>query len=124
MKDDQRWVDSIYKAVDSQDVEALLAFITPDGGFGFGGAVQARGHDEIREFLNGFYGMIDGIGHTIDRVIRADEEVIARGVVTYSKGGESVSTGFMVSFMCDDDLVDQFSIYVDGVPLGQLLATS
>ena len=115
------WLAELNAAVDRMEPDSILARMTEDAGFGFGGQIQARGHSEIRALLDGFYSRIDGLEHRIVEVITLADSTLSFGEVTYDVGGEQVSTGFVVRYRLDDaKRVRDYIIYVDTLPLVRL----
>ena len=44
---DHPWLPDLFRAIDRKDIDAYLAFMTPDAVFRFGSSPGIRGHDAI-----------------------------------------------------------------------------
>jgi uncharacterized protein (TIGR02246 family) len=109
---------NVYRAVDSMDPLAQLAFFTPDCTFVFGNHAPVRGHDAIGAHVQAFFSTIAGLEHELFEVWSVDDHVIVRMTVTYTrKDGKRMTFPAAVIWKIRDELISEFRIYVDNSPL-------
>jgi ketosteroid isomerase-like protein len=109
---------NVYRAVDSLDPFAQLAFFTPDCTFVFGNHAPVRGHDAIGAHVQAFFSTIAGLKHELFEVWPVDDNVIVRMAVTYTcKDGKRMTFPAAVIWKIRDELISEFRIYVDNSPL-------
>lgn len=88
-------IASLFEAIDSQHTDVFLARLTDDCRFRFGSAPPLTGHDAIRQSVEGLFGAIHSIKHTLETVWRNEKIIIVRGRVRYVfKAGRDVEIPF------------------------------
>ena len=111
-------IDDVFSAIDAQDVERFLGFLTPGARFRFGSAPVVTGRDAIREAVGGFFASIAGLEHSVGKTLSDDTTLLCVGEVTYRRhDGSQVSLPFADSFELLDGAIDDYRIYIDIAPL-------
>lgn len=88
-------IASLFEAIDGQRTDAFLARLTEDCRFRFGSAPALTGRDAIRQSVEGLFGAIHSIKHTLETVWRNEKIIIVRGHVRYVfKAGRDVEIPF------------------------------
>lgn len=113
-----RWLDGLFASIDEMNVERFVRFLTPDATFRFGSAAPAKGEDEIREAVEGFFASISGCRHVLGKIIAGDGTLVCEGEVTYTRhDGSEITLPFANVFELDGELVSHYKIYADAGPL-------
>ena len=112
------YIGGLFAAIDAQDSDAFVAYLTDNAVFRFGSAPPVQGRVAIRAAVDGFFSTIAGCSHRIDRVLREGDTLVCVGEVTYRRphGGE-VTVPFTDVFDYDGGLIDFYGIYIDIAPL-------
>lgn len=111
-------LDPLFQAIDSKDADRFASFLTEDGEFRFGNAPAVKGRDAVKEAVNGFFGTIDGLSHSVMRVWRDGESLACEGEVCYRRhDGSEIIIPFVDVFDFDDSLISSYRIYIDIAPL-------
>jgi len=79
------WLTDLFAAIDAQDMEAFLGFLSDDIVFRFGSAEAVSGHDAVSEAIGGFFASIAGLRHTVSKVWTGTGSVICEGEVCYTR---------------------------------------
>lgn len=109
---------NVYRAVDSMDPAAQLAFFTPDCSFVFANQGPAKGHEAIGAQVKAFFSTIAGLEHELFEVWPIDDNIIVRMAVTYTrKDRKRMTFPAAVIWKIRDELISEFRIYVDNSPL-------
>ena len=112
------WLDGLFAAVDGKDVDAFLEFLTDDALFRFGSAPAVRGVETIRAALDGFFGTIQGLSHSLTNKLATGSTLVIEGEVTYTRLDDSELTlPFVNVFELDGDRISDYKIYIDIAPL-------
>lgn len=115
------WAIEIYKAVDENNIDRFMSFLTPNIGFGFDGKVMVRGHQEVRAFVDEYLSGFDSLTHYFEESITQGDTTFVRGRVDYKIADKDiVNVGWTVCFHLDDGLIDEYLIYMDSLPLLKL----
>lgn len=111
-------LDGLFDAIDAKDTDAFLAYLTGDGVFQYGSAPAARGRDEVRAAVDGFFASIEGLKHELTNVFPGDGATACEGRVTYRRlDGSEITLPFCNVFVFDGDLVAEYRVYIDIAPL-------
>jgi ketosteroid isomerase-like protein len=112
------FLDRLFAAIDANDSDAFVAFLTEDGRFRFGSSPAVTGRAAIREAVAAFFETIDGCSHSIARVWKDAGSIACEGEVCYRRrDGSEVIVPFVDVFAFDGDLISDYSIYIDPSPL-------
>lgn len=110
--------DAIFTVVDRQDAAAFAAAFDVDGVFVFGNTEPAVGRVAIKAAVSGFFGMVRDLCHEIQDVWQADDAVISRLTVTYTRhDGTKVSLPAATIWHENGGLITEYRIFADLAPL-------
>lgn len=108
----------LFDAIDANDTDQFLEYLTEDASFRFGASPVAKGSEAIRTAVDGFFASIAGCRHTVPRIIVEDNVVICEGEVTYTRHDKSeVTLPFANVFEMKNNLISTYRIYSDIGPL-------
>jgi limonene-1,2-epoxide hydrolase len=111
-------LDRLFAAIDSKETESFLAFLTSDAVFRFGSAPGVKGHDAIREGVDGFFASIAGSRHKLNNVLGDGTTLICEGEVAYRRHNDSeITLPFTNVFELSGKLISHYKIYIDINPL-------
>lgn len=111
-------LEGLFAAIDAKDTEAFLGYLTANGVFKYGSAAPARGREQVRAAVDGFFASIDGLRHELTNVFPGDGAIACEGQVTYRRlDGSEVTLPFCNVFILDGDLVTEYRVYIDSSPL-------
>jgi len=111
-------IGGLFAAIDAQDSDAFVAYLTEDAVFRFGSAPPVQGRSSIRAAVDGFFGTIAGCAHRIDRTLRDSDTLVCVGEVTYRKhDGGTITLPFTNVLDFDGGLITVYGIYIDIAPL-------
>lgn len=115
----QALLQNLFAAIDNKDVDGFAEFLTADASFRFGSAPAAQGAEAIRAAVDGFFGTIKGLRHSVVRSMAEDGVLVCEGDVTYTRTDDSqITLPFADVFeMSDDGLIADYKIYMDVGPL-------
>lgn len=116
--EDQFHLDALFAAIDNQDTENFLTFLTEDAKFCFGSAPAVRGQGAIRAAVDGFFGSIASSRHELDKCILDDTTLVCEGSVHYQRlDGRKVTVPFVDVFEYVGERISEYKIYIDISPL-------
>lgn len=110
--------DELLAAIDSQDPDRFLGFLTPDARFRFGSIPAVEGASAIRGFLVPFFDGLESIQHRKSGFWEvAGDQAFLEGEVTYHySNGREATVPFLNHFHLKDGRVHEYDIYVDPTP--------
>lgn len=108
----------MFAAIDRQDSEAFVSYLTEDAVFRFGSAPAVQGRDDIRAAVDGFFGTIAACSHEVHKTLASGSTLVCEGEVTYRRQNDTeITLPFTDVFEYVGDLVSQYKIYIDINPL-------
>lgn len=108
----------LFAAIDAQDTEAFVAYLTDDAVFRFGSAPAVRGRDAIRAAVDGFFDTIAGSSHVLHNSLEDGTTRVCEGEVTYTRvDGKNLTLPFADVFEYRGNLIAHYKIYIDIAPL-------
>ena len=111
-------IGGLFGAIDAQDGAAFVGYLTDDAVFRFGSAPPVRGRAAVQAAVDGFFGTITGLSHTIHRTLRDADTLVCEGEVTYTRhDGSRITIPIANVFEYDGDLIAKYTIYIDIAPL-------
>ena len=111
-------IGGLFAAIDAQDGAAFVSFLTDDAVFRFGSAPAVNGRAAIQAAVEGFFGSIAGLSHTIHKTLRDAATLVCEGEVTYTRqDGSTITIPFANVFEYEGDLIAKYQIYIDIGPL-------
>jgi limonene-1,2-epoxide hydrolase len=113
-----RETGGIFAAIDRQDSEAFVTFLTKDAVFRFGSAPAVQGRDDIRAAVDGFFGTIAACSHDVHKTLASGSTLVCEGEVTYRRQNDTeITLPFTDVFEYEGGLISQYKIYIDINPL-------
>lgn len=114
----RQMVLDLFHAIDSKNIDALLAYMAPEATQRFAHQEPLRGHEEIRAGNAAFFDAIDSASHEITGLWESDGTVIVRINVTYMRlDGLSVTIPAVTIFRESDGLIVEYEVFVDTAPI-------
>lgn len=111
-------LERLFAAIDGQDTDTFLSFLTGDAEFRFGSSPELRGHDAIRQGVDGFFASIAGSTHKLQNVLNQGAMLVCEGQVTYRRRDDSrITLPFANVFELEGERISHYRIYVDISPL-------
>jgi ketosteroid isomerase-like protein len=108
----------MFRASDALDVDGWVAYLAPGVRFRFGNADPLTGREAVRQAVAEFFTTISGLRHTIVRDWRADDMIIQKLEVTYTRrDGKTVTVPAVNLLRVSDGLIADYEIYVDLAPV-------
>ena len=108
------WMKELFAAIDREDPDGFVAFLTEDGSFRFGNAPAVEGRENVREAVAGFFDSIGGLSHEVIGAWEDGDTTICEMRVTYTrKDGGIVEVPAANIFRMRDGLVHDYRIFVD-----------
>ncbi len=108
------WLTDLFAAIDAQDMETFLGFLSDDIVFRFGSAEAVSGHDGVAAAVGGFFASIAGLRHTVQKVWTGTDSVICEGEVCYTRhNGSELTVPFADSFDMRAGKICGYRIYID-----------
>ncbi|MBS3102994.1 nuclear transport factor 2 family protein [Candidatus Woesearchaeota archaeon] len=115
---ENKWVDELFRAIDSMDIEKFAGFLADNAVFRFGNADAVHGREEIKKSVSQFFSIIKALSHKITMVWEHNGNVMCHGEVTYTrKDSSKVTLPFANIFYMDKSLISKYLIYIDIGPL-------
>jgi ketosteroid isomerase-like protein len=112
------WVTTLFHSLDVFDADTFASFLTDDAVFVFGNAEPVKSRPVIRDVVAQFFTSIKAIQHDLLEAWTLPQDVICRGIVTYTRhSGTRLSAPFANVFKLRDGLIHNYLIYVDNSQL-------
>ena len=109
---------ALFAAIDRKDTASFVASLTDDAVFRFGSAPPAQGREAIAAAVDGFFGSIAALSHSVSNVLWNGSTQVCEGEVTYERhDGSKVTLPFTDIFEYSGELVAHYKIYMDIGPL-------
>jgi ketosteroid isomerase-like protein len=114
----RQMVLDLFRAIDSKDVDGLLAHMAPDATQRFANQAPLQGHEAIREANSAFFGTIDRLHHEVTELWEWDGTVFVRIDATYTRlDGVAVTVPAVTILRVFDDLIADYEVFVDMTPV-------
>jgi ketosteroid isomerase-like protein len=114
----RQMVVDLFRAIDSKDVDGLLAHMAPEVTQRFGNQAPLRGHEEIRAANEAFFGAIDSLSHEITGLWEWDGTIVVRIDATYVRADRLAVTVPAVSILTESNgLIVDYEVFVDMTPV-------
>ncbi len=107
-----------FENVDTMIPEKVTQYYNKESTFKFGNAPAAKGPEEIREALNSFYQLINGMEHVNTGLWLGDDNAVFEAQVHFEKkSGEKVIIPAISIMRLENDNVKDFRMVMDASPL-------
>ena len=111
---DGNWINELFTSIDGMDAAGFSSFLREDCIFQFGNLDPLRGANQIRAFVEGFFGSIDSLQHDISETWLVPGGAICHGTVHYVRHDKSgLSVPFSNIFKIDGGKVREYLIFAD-----------
>jgi ketosteroid isomerase-like protein len=108
----------LFRAIDSGDIDGLLAYMAPEATQRIANQEPRRGHEEIRAAHEAFYSAVDGLTHEITGLWEWDGTVVIRINATYARlDGLEVTVPAVTMFRESNGLIVEYEVFVDMAPV-------
>jgi len=108
----------VFAAIDRKDTAAFVGFLTDDAVFRFGSAPPVQGRKAITAAIDGFFGTITGLSHSLEKVVTVGSTQFIEGEVTYTRlDGTEITLPFADVFEYSGQRIRHYKIYIDINPL-------
>ena len=115
---DVNWVNDVFSAVDSGDVDAFVEFMTEDVRFRHGNQDPLQGKEAVRESMGGLFRSIKGMGHELSATLVDGDTVVVHGEVTYTRqDGSTLTVPVADVWAIAGGKIDEYLIFVDNTEL-------
>lgn len=112
------WLTPLFRSLDTFDADTFASLLTEDAVFVFGNAEPVRNKPVIRDVVAQFFTSIKAIRHDLIETWTLPQDVICRGIVTYTRhNGTQLSVPFANVFKMRDGLIHDYLIYVNNAQL-------
>ena len=112
------WIEEYFSDVDAMRLDAFVGRHSDDAVVSINDNPPARGKNEIRQTIGGFWEMIGGLRHEILRRYEDGDTVILESDVIYTrKDGQEVTVKTASVLHRDGELVDRLAFYNDPAPI-------
>lgn len=114
MSDKTQSIKNLYAAIDNQDADEFVSFLTDDSSFAMSDVDPVVGKENIREAVGGFFQSIKGLSHNFEEIIESGNKVISPGVVTYTRHDDTtLSVKYCNIFTYVDNKIKGYDVFVD-----------
>ena len=111
-------ITALFAAIDRKDTASFVDALTDDAVFRFGSAPPVQGREAVAAAVDGFFGTIAGLSHTVSNVLWDGGTQVCEGEVTYERhDGTTVTLPFTDVFEYSGDRIAHYKIYMDIGPL-------
>ncbi len=112
------WITEMMSALDDGDVAEFCSYLAEDCTFIYANHPPVEGRPAIEDFVAGFVGSLEGLGHRIDEVYTTPRRVVFRGEVTYHPTRErDLQVPYANVLEIENGAIDTYQIYVDSSEL-------
>jgi len=118
------------RAINRQDVNALVALMAPDHRFVDSLGKMVEGSERLREAWTAYFRMIPDYTVAIEETYPSEGAVVLLGVAqgTYTRNGALLAenrwqTPVAVRAQIEDGLIVEWRVYADNEPIRRILAT-
>jgi ketosteroid isomerase-like protein len=114
----RQMVIDLFRAIDSKNIDGLLAHMTPEATQRFANQEPLRGHEQIRAGNAAFFSAIDTLSHEITGLWEWDGTVVVRINATYTRlDGLAVTIPAVTIFRESDGLIGEYEVFADMAPV-------
>jgi hypothetical protein len=112
------WVEQTYEALDTKDVDAFVAQLTPGATVRVGNGDPVSGRVAIREAYGQFLDAIGTVSHAFTAQLRVDDTLIIEEIITFTRrDGTTVVVPAATVCELTEGKADRMQTYIDVSPL-------
>ena len=112
------WLTRLFATVDSKNATDFAEYFTEQGRFVYGSSEPVEGKQAICAYVEGFFGSLESIKHTIfDAWVIADKIFVELEVTYGLKDGRWFTLPAFDLFKMEGELIKDYLIYVDPTPM-------
>lgn len=112
------WVNDLFKAVDSSDVDSFVQFMSEDVYFRAGSSQPIQGREAVRKDFSGLLASIKGMQHSLSDTLVQDHTVVVHGTVTYTRhDGSELTVPFADIWAMEGEKIKDYLIFIDNTQL-------
>ncbi len=109
---------ALFAAIDRKDTASFVEALTDDAVFRFGSAPPVEGREAVAAAVDGFFGTIAALSHSVTLVLWNGGTQICEGEVTYERhDGSKITLPFTDVFEYSGERIAHYKIYMDIGPL-------
>lgn len=110
---------ALFAAIDRKDTPRFAEFLAPDCVFRFGNGEPVTGRDAVAAAVDGFFGAVAKLSHTLANWWPVDAGAVCHGTVRYTRhDGSELEVPFSnVFYLSDQGLIRQYLIFADNSAL-------
>lgn len=114
MSNTKALVDGLFNAIDTQNTDQFVSYLTDDSVFTMGDAPSVSGKENIRTAVGQFFQSIKGLSHTVDNTIATEDNLVTPGTVTYTRHDDSkLTVKFCNVFNLENDKIKDYNVFID-----------
>lgn len=118
MESQEQFVKDVFMAVDNMDADGFARFFTAQGAFAFGNGAAVIGRENIVSAVNGFFGAIQAMKHTVTGLWTEGDVMIVRALITYTrKDGNIVEVPCCNVWKIAGREITEYQIFMDVSPV-------
>jgi len=112
------WLESTFEALDTKDVDAFVAQLTPGAEVRFGNGEPVVGRVAIRDAFREFLDAVGSVSHAYSTQLSVDDTLIVETTVTATRhDGTTVVLPSATVFELTEGKADRMQTYIDVSPL-------
>jgi ketosteroid isomerase-like protein len=112
------WLESTFEALDTKDVDAFVAKLTPGAEVRFGNGEPVVGRVAIRDAFREFLDAVGSVSHAYSTQLSVDDTLIVETTVTATRhDGTTVVLPSATVFELTEGKADRMQTYIDVAPL-------
>lgn len=113
-----QWLETTYDALDTKNVDAFVAQLTPGAELRFGNGAPVEGRVAIRDAFGEFFAAIESVSHAFTSQLRVDDTLFIEQSVTFTRrGGTAIVIPAASVFELSDGKADRMQTYIDVGPV-------
>lgn len=110
---------ALFSSIDRKDAAGFASFLAPDCVFRFGNGEPVGGKANVAAAVEGFFGAVAGLSHTLADWWPVEAGAVCHGTVRYTRhDGSELEVPFSnVFYLSDAGLIRQYLIFADNSAL-------
>ena len=113
-----QWIENTFDALDTKDVDAFVAKLTPGAEVRFGNGEPVVGRVAIRDAFRDFLDALGSVSHAYTAQLKVDDTLIVEAMVTATRrDGATVVIPSATVFELIEGKAERMQTYIDASPL-------